>query len=106
MLMGTDCAGFSDHTRKMVDFWKQRAGAVTEDGVLGAPPRKALVSKYKLPAGCDGRTDPGPEFWEKFPRQREQKGTVLVTAMKLMSLALAVGGGDMEMVKLVCLDLE
>ena len=90
----------------MIDFWKQRAGAVAEGGVLGAPPKKALKSKYGLPAGCDGRTDPGKEFWGKFPRQREQTGTVLVTAMKLMSLALAVGGVDMDMVKLVCVDLE
>ena len=87
-------------------FWKQRAEMVMKEGVLGAPPKKVLGSKYKLPAGCDGSTDPGAEFWGKFPRKRDQKGTVLVTAMKLMSLALAVGGVDMRMVELVCQDLE
>ena len=87
-------------------FWKQRAEMVMKEGVLGAPPKKELGSKYKLPAGCDGSTDPGAEFWGKFPRKRDQTGTVLVTAMKLMSLALAVGGVDMGMVELVCQDLE
>ena len=106
VIVANCCAGFSDHARERMTFWKQRAEMVMKEGVLGAPPKKELGSKYKLPAGCDGSTDPGAEFWGKFPRKRDQKGTVLVTAMKLMSLALAVGGVDMRMVELVCQDLE
>ena len=90
----------------MLDFWEQRVGMVARDGVRGPPARKERGTRFKLPAGCDGRTDPGADFWESFLRQREFRGSVLVSAMKLMSLALAVGGVDMEMVKLVCRDLE
>ena len=90
----------------MLEFWEQRVGMVAKDGVQGPPARKERGSRFKLPPGCDGRTDPGPGFWETFPRQREFKGSVLVSAVKLMSLALAVGGVNMDMVNLVCRDLE
>ena len=90
----------------MLEFWEQKVGMVAKDGVRGPPARKERGSRFKLPAGCDGRTDPGPGFWETFPRQREFKGSVLVSAVKLMSLALAVGGVNMDMVNLVCRDLE
>ena len=89
----------------MLEFWEQKVGMVAKDGVRGPPARKERSSRFKLPAGCDGRTDPGPGFWETFPRQREFKGSVLVSAMRLMSLVLAVGGVNMDMVKLVCRDL-
>ena len=90
----------------MMNFWRQRAAAVAAGGVPGAPPKKVFSGRFALPAGCDGRGDPGEGFWEKFPRKREVTGVALVSAVKLISLALAVGGMDMEMVRLVCRDLE
>ena len=89
-----------------LEFWRQRARVVMGGELPGAPPPKAKLGKYRLPAGQVGKSDPGEAFWRGFPVNRRMDGPSLISHIKLLSLALAVGGMDMEKVKLVCTDLE
>ena len=89
-----------------MEFWRQRVGEVMGGELPMAPPPKVKETKYRLPAGQVGKSDPGEAFWEKFPRNRVMDGVAMISHIKLLSLVLALGGLDMEKVKLVCADLE
>ena len=89
-----------------MEFWRQRVGEVMGGELPMAPPPKVKETKYRLPAGQVGKSDPGEAFWEKFPRYRVMDGVAMISHIKLLSLVLALGGLDMEKVKLVCADLE
>ena len=58
------------------------------------------------PVGQVGKSDPRELFWQKLPKNRGMDGPSLTSHIKQLSLALALGGLDMEKVKLVCTNLE
>ena len=90
----------------MMEFWIRRAGELELSTVVGEPPRKLFTAKHRLPAGCDGSADPGVMFWANCPINLVKGGVSLISAVKLESLARAVGGVEWIRVEQVCHDLR
>ena len=89
-----------------LEFWRLRVGEVMGGELPMAPPLKMKEMKYQLPVGQVGKSDPRELFWQKFPKNRGMDGPSLISHIKQLSLARALGGLDMEKVKLVCTNLE
>lgn len=65
---------------------------------------KTFVPKVKLPAVKD-HSNPDSTFWDFFPKNTNLIGKSMINAMRLMSLALAVGVLDTERLNLVYADI-
>ncbi len=70
------------------------------------PPPKTFKPKHPLPVLIDYSSDPGPEFWDQFPKNHVVLGKSTICPEKLRNLAWSVGYTDSVMLDTVCKDLS
>ena len=56
------CAGFSEHTLRAIEFWRQRASRMEKEAVEEKEKRVHFSPKYRLPVVADYRRDSGVNF--------------------------------------------
>ena len=100
------CLGFSSHTVRALEFWRQRALRMENEQVEAAKEEVEFRPKHRVPVVEDYRKDWGSEFWDGFPANRSRAAKSLVSPVMLQSLAYGIGGVNMEVVKRVVKDLK
>jgi len=88
-----------------MEFWRQRLLA-TINQQLPEPEQKAFNPKFNLPKLANYREDPGPEFWEKFPKSKTIPGKSLVSPVELFKLARKYGLDASQEVEAALRDLR
>jgi hypothetical protein len=92
---------------RKLQFWKNRVTWAVQQPDPPVPAPKVFKPKHQLPHILDYTKDPGPEFWEKFPKnlRKSGKSTICPDKLKLRNLAWAVGYKNAETLSTVCKDL-
>lgn len=89
-----------------LEFWRHRCieKSLEADPIIGT--KKKFVKKISLPEITNYTETPNSSWWNKFPKNTTGKGASLISAIRLMSIALAVGVTDTARLHTVCNDIK
>jgi hypothetical protein len=99
-------ADYSRETLAAAEAWRMAFLAAASEADPQLPPKKIFVPTFDLPDVADYKTDPGPDFWTKFPSNIVTTGKSWVDPDRLAALALDTGYTDMKLLHAVCHDLR
>ena len=69
------------------------------------PPPKQFKQKHPVPVLVNYDSDPGPDFWSKFPSCYATSGKSTICPIKLRNLAWALNYQNKDLLEAVCSDL-
>jgi len=98
--------GYSGHTLTAREGWRCLVFGILAGGWLAPPVKKEFKPKFALKKLDNYKKNPGGEFWENFPCNKNLDRPDIINAGRMIELATEVGSEDWDRLWKVCKDVK